>query len=371
MELRYSEEQEQLRALVRRFCGERSPEAAVRAHMSSERGWDASVWRALANELGVTGLLVPEELGGAGMGPVELAVVMEETGRALLCAPFFSSAVLATRALLESGDALAQKELLPAIASGERIATLAWAEARAGWDPARVELRARRSGNGWLLEGSKSPVTDGETAELVLVAARGDSGVSLFAVEGQAKGLTRTPIPPLDLTRRLARLEFASTPARLIGPEGQALAGLERTLDHAAAALAAESLGGAQFCLDLAVEYAKTRLQFGRPIGSYQAIKHRCADTLCEVETARSAAMYAGFAALDSPDELRIAASMAKAHCSEVFFQAAARCLQIHGGIGFTWENPTHLYLKRAKSSSLLLGDPVHHRDRLARALGA
>jgi alkylation response protein AidB-like acyl-CoA dehydrogenase len=371
MELRYSEEQEQLRALVRRFCSERSPEAAVRAQLTSERGWDPAVWTALAGELGVTGLLVPEELGGAGMGPVELVVVMEEMGRALLCAPFLSSAVLAAGALLGSGDALAQKDYLPTIASGERVATLAWAEAHGGWDPARVELRARRSGGGWLLDGSKTPVTDGACADLILVAARVDSGLSLFAVEGQAKGLTRTVIPPLDLTRRLARLDFATTPARLIGVEGQAQANLECTLDLGVAALSAESVGGAQFCLDLAVEYARTRLQFGRPIGANQAIKHKCADMLCDVETARSAAMYAGFAALGTSDELRIAASMAKAHCSEVYFQSAARCLQIHGGIGFTWENPTHLYLKRAKSSSLLLGDPVYHRDRLARALGA
>jgi alkylation response protein AidB-like acyl-CoA dehydrogenase len=371
MDLRLGEEQEQLRALVRRFCEERSPETAVRAHMRTELGWDRELWRLLASELGLPGLIVPEELGGAGLGGVELGLAMEEMGRALLCSPFFSSAVLAANALLSSGDALAQKEYLPGIASGERVATLAWAEARAGWDPSRVELRAQRAGGGWSLDGSKSPVTDGAGADLILVAARSDSGVSLFAVDAGARGLTRSAIPPLDLTRRLARLDFAGVPARLLGAEGQALAGLERALDRAAAALAAESVGGAQKCLDLAVDYAKARLQFGRPIGSLQAIKHRCADTLCDVETARSAAQYAGFAAAQPDEELRIAASMAKAYCSEVYFQAAARCLQIHGGIGFTWENPTHLYLKRAKSSSLLLGDPVYHRDRLARALGA
>jgi alkylation response protein AidB-like acyl-CoA dehydrogenase len=292
-------------------------------------------------------------------------------GRVLLCAPFFSSAVLAANALLASGDALAQKEYLPAIASGQRIATLAWAESRSGWDPARVELVARRAGAGWVLEGDKTAVIDGASADWILVAARSESGVSLLAVDAQSAGLERRPIPPLDLTRRLAELRFHSTPARLVGAEGRALAGLERALDLAAAALAAECVGGAQQCLDLAVGYAKQRLQFGRPIGALQAIKHRCADTLCDVETARSAARYAGFAAGAEPEELRIAAAMAKAHCSEVFFQAAARCLQIHGGIGFTWDNPTHLYLKRAKSSLLLLGDPVHHRDRLARALGA
>jgi alkylation response protein AidB-like acyl-CoA dehydrogenase len=371
MELRYSEEQEQLRALVRRFCAERSPESAVRAAMLGERGYDAAVWRLMASELGLPGLIIPEEHGGAGLGAVELGLVMEEAGRALLCSPFFSSAVLAANALLASGDALAHKDYLPGIAAGERIATLAWAEERCGWDPARVELRARRAGSGWALDGVKTPVTDGASAGLILVAARSDSGVSLFAVEGAAKGLARTPIPPHDLTRKLARLEFSAAPARLIGEQGGALPGLERALDLAAGALAAEMVGGAQACLDLAVEYAKQRLQFGRPIGSLQAIKHKCADTLCDVEIARSAAQYAAFAASGPPGELRIAASMAKAYCSEAFFQAAARCLQVHGGIGFTWENATHLYLKRAKSSSLLLGDPVWHRDRLARALGA
>jgi alkylation response protein AidB-like acyl-CoA dehydrogenase len=371
MELRHSEEQEQLRALVRRFCAERSPEPAVRAAMASERGYDPELWRQLASELGLPGLVVPEELGGAGLGGVELGIAMEEMGRVLLCAPFFSSAVLAANALLASADALAQKEYLPSIASGERVATLAWAEVRSGWDPARVELRARRAGAGWTLDGDKTAVTDGASADWILVAARSEAGVSLFAVDGEAAGLERRPIPPLDLTRRLAALEFRATPARLIGDEGCALPAIERALDLAAGALAAECVGGAQQCLDLAVGYAKQRLQFGRPIGSLQAIKHRCADTLCDVETARSAAQYAGFAASGEPGELRIAAAMAKAHCSEVFFQAAARCLQIHGGIGFTWDNPTHLYLKRAKSSLLLLGDPVHHRDRLARALGA
>jgi alkylation response protein AidB-like acyl-CoA dehydrogenase len=368
---RYSEEQEDLRELVRRFCVERSPEAAVRRHMTSELGWERELWQRLASELGLPGLIVPEELGGAGLGPVELGLAMEEMGRALLCAPFFSSVALAANALVASGDALAQKDYLPQIASGERIATLAFAEPRAGWDVSQTELRARRTGPGWVLDGVKTPVTDGMGADLILVAARSDAGVSLFALEAGASGVARSALAPLDLTRRLARLELQAAPARLIGVDGQALPGLERTLDLAAAALAAESVGGAQRCLDLAVEYAKQRLQFGRPIGSLQAIKHKCADTLCDVEMARSAAQYAGFAAAGSADELRIAASMAKAYSSEVYFAAASRCLQIHGGIGFTWDNPTHLYLKRAKSSSLLLGDPVYHRDRLARALGA
>jgi alkylation response protein AidB-like acyl-CoA dehydrogenase len=371
MDLRFTEEQEQLRALVRRFCEERSPESAVRAQMVTDRGWDPEVWRRMASELGLPGLIVPEELGGAGLGGVELGIAMEEMGRALLCAPFFSSVALAANALLASGDALAQKEYLPAIASGERVATLAFAEPGAGWEVARTELRARRAASGWQLDGVKTPVTDGAHADLVLVTARTESGVSLFAVDGASRGLVRRTLPPLDLTRKLARLELTGVPARLVGGEGQALAGLERALDRAAAALAAEQVGGAQRCLELAVDYAKQRLQFGRPIGSLQAIKHKCADTLCGVETARSAALHAAHTWGASADELGIAASMAKAWCSEVYFQAAATCLQIHGGIGFTWENPTHLYLKRAKSSMLLLGDPVHHRDRLARALGA
>ena len=213
-------------------------------------------------------------------------------------------------------------------------------------------------------------MVDGHNADLVLVAGRTDKGVSLFAVERGAAGMTATPLATMDQTRKQARIEFASTPARLMGEEGGAAPVLSRTLDLAAVALAAEQVGGAQRCLDMAVDYAKTRIQFGRPIGSFQAIKHKCADMLLEVESAKSAAYYAGWAAAEDSEELPVVASLAKSYCSEAYFHAAAENIQIHGGIGFTWEHDAHLYFKRAKSSELMLGDPSYHRELLAQRIG-
>jgi alkylation response protein AidB-like acyl-CoA dehydrogenase len=213
-------------------------------------------------------------------------------------------------------------------------------------------------------------VIDGHTANLILVAARSGDGISLFSVEGDAAGLTRTPLTTMDQTRKQARLEFSGVPAKLIGAEGKGWDTLSRVLDLAAVALAAEQVGGAQKCLDMSVEYAKVRVQFGRPIGSFQAIKHKCADMLLEVESAKSAAYYAGWAAAELNDELPVVASLAKAYCSDAYFHAAAENIQIHGGIGFTWEHDAHLYFKRAKSSELLLGDPTYHRELLAQRIG-
>ena len=211
---------------------------------------------------------------------------------------------------------------------------------------------------------------DGATAGLILVAARTDKGVSLFAVEGDAAGLTRTPLNTMDQTRKQAKLEFADTPARLIGTEGGGWDTLSTVLDLAAVGLSAEEVGGAQKVLEMSVEYAKVRIQFGRPIGSFQAIKHKCADMLLEVESAKSAAYYGMWCAAEMNDELPSVASLAKAYCSEAYFHAAAENIQIHGGIGFTWEHPAHLYFKRAKSSELLFGDPTYHRELLAQRIG-
>jgi alkylation response protein AidB-like acyl-CoA dehydrogenase len=324
----------------------------------------------MANQLGLQALAIPEEYGGAGFGYVELTVVFEEMGAALLCAPYFSTVALAANALLSSSDEGAKKDLLPGIASGETIATLAFTEDSGRWDADGITLAATGSGGSWTLDGHKMFVIDGHSANLVLVAARTAGGVSLFAVEGGAPGMTATPLATMDQTRKQARIEFASTPARLVGDEGGAAPVLSRTLDLAAVALAAEQVGGAQRCLDMAVEYAKTRIQFGRPIGSFQAIKHKCADMLLEVESAKSAAYYAGWAAAEDSDELPVVASLAKSYCSEAYFHAAAENIQIHGGIGFTWEHDAHLYFKRAKSSELLFGDPSYHRELLAQRIG-
>jgi alkylation response protein AidB-like acyl-CoA dehydrogenase len=366
----FSEEQEELRRSVRRFLEDKSPEAEVRRLMETTEGYDPAVWDQMAQQLGLQGLAIPEEYGGHGFTYVELIVVLEEMGRALLCAPYFSSVALAANTLLSAGDDAAKKEFLPGIASGDTIATLAFTEDSGRWDEEGITMEATKAGNGWTLSGHKMFVVDGHTANLILVAARTGGAVSLFAVDGSATGLTRTPLSTMDQTRKQARLELADTPARLIGAEGQGWAVLSKVLDLAAVALAAEQVGGAQKVLEMSVEYAKVRVQFGRPIGSFQAIKHKCADMLLEVESAKSAAYYAGWAAAEDNDELPVVASLAKAYCSDAYFHAAAENIQIHGGIGFTWEHPAHLYFKRAKSSELMLGDPYYHRELLAQRIG-
>jgi len=365
----FSEEQEELRKVVRQFLESKSSETAVREQMETEQGYDEAVWKQMADQLGLQGLVIPEEFGGSGYGFIELVVVLEEMGRRLLCAPYFSSVVLAAQTLLHSGDDAAKKELLPGIASGETIATLAFTEPNGKWDESGITATATKSGDGWTLDGTKMFVLDGHTAGLIIVAAKTDKGVSLFTVT-DASGLTRTALSTMDQTRKQAKLELSGTPAQLLGTEGEGWAVLERVLDLAAVALAAEQVGGAQFVLEMAVQYAKDRVQFGRPIGSFQAIKHKCADMLLEVESAKSAAYYAGWCASELNDELPSVASLAKAYCSEAYFHATAENIQIHGGIGFTWEHPAHLYFKRAKSSELLFGDPTYHRELLAQRIG-
>jgi alkylation response protein AidB-like acyl-CoA dehydrogenase len=370
MNFAFSEEQEELRRSVRRFLEDKSPMSEVRRLMETTEGFDRAVWDQMADQLGLQALAIPEEYGGAGFGYVELFVVLEEMGAALLCAPYFATVALGANAVLSSGDEGAKKDLLPGIAAGTTIATLALTEDSGRWSTDAVTLAASETGGKWRLDGHKMFVIDGHNADLLLVAARTSSGVSLFAVEAGASGVTRTPLATMDQTRKQARIEFFAAAARLVGAEGGADRVLSRTLDLAAVALAAEQVGGAQRCLDMSVDYAKNRIQFGRPIGSFQAIKHKCADMLMEVESAKSAAYYAAWAAAEDSEELPVVASLAKSYCSEAYFHAAGENIQIHGGIGFTWEHDAHLYFKRAKSSELLLGDPSYHRDLLARRIG-
>jgi alkylation response protein AidB-like acyl-CoA dehydrogenase len=370
MNFAFTEEQDELRKIVRAFLESKSPESAVREQMETESGFDRAVWAQMAEQMGLQGLHIPEEFGGSGFTYVELGIVLEEMGRALLCAPFFSTVVLAANALLLTGDQAAKKDYLPGIASGGTIATVAFTEPSGKWDESGIEMQASKSADGHTLTGTKMYVLDGHTADLVLVVARTDAGISLFAVDGDADGLTRTPLSTMDQTRKQARLDFEGTPARLIESEGIGWDFMARVLDLVAVGLAAEQVGGAQKVLDMAVEYAKVRVQFGRPIGSFQAIKHKCADMLLEVESAKSAAYYGMWCAAELDDELPSVASMAKAYCSEAYFHAAAENIQIHGGIGFTWEHPAHLYFKRAKSSELLFGDPTYHRELLAQRIG-
>jgi alkylation response protein AidB-like acyl-CoA dehydrogenase len=371
MRLRVTEEQRELRAALRRFFADKSPSTEVRRLMATTEGYDPAVWAQMGEQLGLQGLAIPEEYGGSGFGLRELVIVLEEMGRVLLCAPYFAGVVLAAGALMSCADENAKTDLLPGIAAGTTVATLAWTGEDGRWDAGGIgqggiAMVAARAGDGWVLDGATTLVLDGHVADLVLVVARSPAGLSLFAVDGPAPGLTRAALPSLDQTRRLARLEFSTVPARLVGAVGTAGAVLAATLDRAAVALAAEQLGGAQRVLEMSVEYAKVRHQFGRPIGGFQAIKHKCADMLMEVESARSAVMYAAAVADESPAELPAAAGLAKAYCSDAYLHAAGENIQIHGGIGFTWEHDAHLYFKRATSSQLLLGTAAQHRARLA-----
>ncbi len=370
MNFAFSEEQEELRKVVKAFLDGKSSEAAVRELMETESGYDEAVWRQMGEQMGLQGLIIPEEFGGSGYSYVELIVVLEEMGRRLLCAPYFSTVVLAANALIHSGDEAAKKAHLPGIAAGETIATVAFTEENGRWDETGIEAAATADGDAFKISGTKMFVLDGHTADLILVAARTGAGVSLFAVAGDAAGLTRTPLSTMDQTRKQAKLVFDGTPGTLVGTDGGGWDTLSTMLDLAAVALAAEQVGGGQEVLEAAVQYAKDRVQFGRPIGSFQAIKHKCADMLLEVESAKSAAYYAGWCAAEMNDELPSVASLAKAYCSEAYFHAAAENIQIHGGIGFTWEHPAHLYFKRAKSSELLFGDPTYHRELLAQRIG-
>lgn len=371
MEFSFTQEQEALRQTVRRFLDNESSEQIVRRLMETESGYDPKVWRRMAEELSLVGLAIPERFGGAGYGPVELAIVMEEMGRALYCGPYLATAVLAADALIHAAEDPAREPILREIASGRTIAALAIAENDARGDLETIAMRATRDQNGSRLDGVKNYVIDGQTADVLIVVARDGDRLALFRVEGAASGLKRTALPTLDLTRKLARLEFSGTPATRLSSAADIRSALSSVIARATAMLAAEEAGGARRCLEMSVEYAKTRLQFGRPIGSFQAIKHRCADLLVETEFARSAAYNAAWCATEAdPAALAQAAHIAKSYCSEAFFHAAAANIQIHGGMGFTWEHPAHLYFKRARASSVLFGDPITHRLKLAASLG-
>jgi len=378
MQFAFTEEQEALRDAARSFLADHSSPAHVRAAMETDAGYDPAVWRRIGAELGWTALLIPEAHGGLGLGYVELVGLMEEMGAALLCAPFFSTVCLATNVLLLGANDEQRQQYLPGIAAGTTTATVAITEPGGRWDASGVDLRAEARGDAFVLNGTKSFVIDGHTAELLIVAARHDGsraadGISLFAVPAATPGIERRLLPTMDQTRKQAAITLRDVrvpAAALIGHAGAGWPVLSAALDLAAIALAAEQLGGAQRCLDLSVDYAKQRVQFGRPIGSFQAIKHKCADMLLRVESARSASYYAGWAASVGEAELPVLASLAKAYCSDAYFHCAAEAIQIHGGVGFSWEYDVHLYFKRARSSAILLGDSTYHRELVAQRIG-
>jgi alkylation response protein AidB-like acyl-CoA dehydrogenase len=371
MQFSFTSEQEEFRSVLRRFLEDRSPPTAVRRLMETETGWDRAAWREINETLGLTGVHVPEAYGGQGFGFVELGIVLEEMGRALLCAPFFASTVLAATAILNAGTEAQKKALLPDIASGDTIATLAFAEPNGRWDADGVSMTAAAVGGGrYRLDGVKSFVLDGHSADLIVVLARGPEGLSFFTVAGSVPGLERRPLKVMDPTRKQARLEFRGVEAELLGEAGGGAGPFAKTMTQAAVCLANEMVGGTERLRQSALDYANLRVQFGRTIASFQAMKHKQADMLVEVELAKSAAYYASAAVDDDDADLPAIASLAKACAADAYMQTAIHTIQIHGGIGFTWDNDTHLWFKRAKSSEVFLGDPTWHREQMMRAWG-
>jgi alkylation response protein AidB-like acyl-CoA dehydrogenase len=360
-------ERDELRAGLREFLAARCTEQALRRAIDTESGYDVRLWQDLCEQQGLIGLTLPAEFGGDGFGAAELGVVLGELGRVLAPSPFFGTVVLAATALLACADDAARKQYLPDIAAGALTATVAIAEADGAWTHRPTATTAHRDGGGWVLEGTKQFVVDGATADLVLVTAATEQGPSLFAV---TDGFARRPLRTLDLTRRMAALDFARTPAVLVGPLGGAPAVVDTLLARTGAGLAAEQVGAARACVEASTAYAKDRAQFGRPIGSFQAVKHRCADMFVRTQLAEAAAVEAA-AALDGVDgapPVAVATAVAHAVCSEASMFVAAENIQVHGGIGFTWEHPAHLYFRRAKSSQLLLGGPAVYYERLLSA---
>ncbi|MDT5010276.1 MAG: hypothetical protein QOH57_1893 [Mycobacterium sp.] len=365
-EFTFTEEHAQLRNAVRRFCAENFDEQTVRGLMEADPPFDPKVWARLGSELGVLGLSVPEADGGVGGTLVDQAVAVEELGASLACGPLFGTVFLAIPALVASPAGTARDALLTELTEGRSTAAFAVADRAGAFDPAEVDVTATRSGDGYTLDGVAERVVDAAAADHLLVAADGPDGVGLFVVDAESAGLDRTPLGTLDLTRPQATLRFSGTPARLIAGPQEA----ERVIGHAlhvgSALLAAEQVGASQHMLNLAVDYAKSRLQFGRLIGSFQAVKHRLADLLIDVEHARSTAYHAAWALADGSDDAALAVSIAQATCSAAFSRVAADTIQVHGGIGFTWEHQAHLYFKRAATDAALLGTAEQHRSRVA-----
>ena len=363
-----AEERAAMQESVRRLLTQRSSEADVRRTMETDAGYDTALWAQLA-ELGVVGLIVDPDHGGTGGGPVELELIMEEAGSALLCGPLLSSGVLAASLIDASEDADARARLLPQIADGSLIGTVALTGDAGTWTEQGVSVTASQSGAAWSLEGVASFVTHAQIAGLILVVARVGDGFGVFEVAPDAAGLAIAPLPVFDHTLRLARLTFANTPARRLGAAGWEA--VDEMLQIGLVALAGEQAGGAKASFDMTVKYANTRIQFGRAIGSFQAIKHMAADLLLESESAISAARAAAQSLADGATDARAAVSLAAFACADAFSKVTADSIQMHGGIAFTWAHPAHLYLRRARADAQLLGASPYHRERYLEALGA
>lgn len=361
MALGFSEDQRTFRDVVARFLADKSQPSAVRDLMVTEAGYDATVWKQLSQEVGLLGTHLPEEFGGFGFGPVEMGIIAEEMGRYLYCGPFFASAVMAGYAVLGAGSEADKLRLLPGIADGSTIATLVLDNLNSP-DQVGQQITATRAADGYELGGVASMVVDAQVASLMLVLANTQEGLSLFEVDPQTKGVSIEALEVLDPTRKLSRVGFDQAQARLLGAIGQA--NLDPLWDHMSTMLAHEMIGGAQALFTSTLDYLKLRVQFGRAIGSFQSLKHRAADLLLELELAKAATHEAArFLASGEGDSF--APNMAKAMASDAYINIAKQAIQLRGGIGFTWEEDTHLWFKRAKSSEVFLGTSNWHRERM------
>ncbi|HVN85243.1 MAG TPA: acyl-CoA dehydrogenase family protein [Candidatus Binatia bacterium] len=376
MDFGFSEEQEMLRQSARQFLESECAMTHVRKMMDDDRGYSEEQWTKMAG-LGWQGLIIPEDFGGAGLNMVDLIVVLEEMGRVVMPGPFFATVMFGAYPLLLGGSKAQQKKYLPGLADGSLKATLAQVEESGRWDAPGIMLPAKKTGAGFELTGTKLFVHDAHNADLLVVPARtsgkSEKGVTLFLVDAKAPGVSVTLLKTMDQTRKLCEVNFANVAVgkdAVLGKVGAGWPLLDRIVDRAKVALCGEMCGGAQKVLEMSVDYAKVREQFGKPIGSFQAIQHKCANMMVQVESSKSATYYAAWAVANDVSEAHLASCMAKAYCSDAYRMVSGEGIQIHGGIGFTWEHPAHLYLKRARSSRVLLGGPDFHREIVARLAG-
>ena len=383
MEFAFTDEQEMIRDTAAAFLAEVSDSEAIRRAMDTEQGYDSELWSRICGEMYWQAIHIPEAYGGMGLGYVEVVAMMEQMGRYLLCAPFFSTVCLAANALLLAGNEEQKTQWLGQLCAGELTATLAFNGGSSAWDAGSVSATWRREGDSYVLDGDYRYVIDGHSADLLIVAAReegtsGEQGISLFLLPADTAGVSRQWLPSMDQARKQAAVQLAGVVmpgGALMGEAGQAWTALAQVIDLASIALAAEQVGGCQQLLDMTVEYTGERVQFGRTIASFQAVKHKAADMMLKTEVARSAAYYGACVAQEALEggslagELAEAASVAKSYCSDAYFSIAGDSMQLFGGVGFTWEYDVHLYFKRAKSSEHLLGNGALHRERLAALL--
>jgi len=375
MDFGFSEEQEMLRDAARRFLADNCPTTFVRKMMDHPTAHDAALWGKIV-ELGWTAILIPEEYGGLGGSFLDMTVILEEAGKTLMPGPFFASSVLGAAAIVEGGSDALKTAVLPKIAGGEYLATLAIPETSGRFDAAGIALEAKKSGDGYVLTGEKFFVPDAHVAESIAVAVRtapgGADGITLLLVDAVTPGITITQLKTVDMTRRLAHVRFDGVKVgadRVLGAENGGWPIAARLIDIAATALAVELVGTAQRALDLSVEYARTRVQFGKPIGSFQAIKHKCVDMMVAVENARSLAYYAAWAIDQRAEDEHTAVAMAKAYASDMAKNVTSEAIQVHGGIGFTWEHDMHLFHRRALAGEANFGNAPAHRETVAKSL--